>query len=158
MISTFLQHVTSTAACVVLVLVGACTGKAESTASTTTVVPVRGAALPRRAGNTGTRVAAAGVLTSGYAQSPLSGWNVHARAAGPDCGILLVEIGVIMEDSMIEAMHYGIGAYAGVYEGGVQRFYRDRAFHGVAYRDASSRVWTYGSVSQDASVNLTPCR
>ena len=47
---------------------------------------------------------------------------------------------------MVEALHYGAGAY-GVYDGGVQRFSRDRAFRGVAYKDSSGRIWTYGNVS-----------
>jgi hypothetical protein len=103
-----------------------------------------------------TRVAAARLFTSRYAGSRLAGWNVHAEAAGPECSVLLIGMSVIMEDSMIEAMHYGTGAYDAV-DGGVQRFYREHTFRGVAYKDGSGRIWTYGVVSQHEAATLTPC-
>ena len=142
----------------VLALFSACTRRSESAAGTTSAAqPVSSAALPRIATARTERIAAAGALTRRYARSPLSEWKVDVRAAGPDCGILLVGIGVIMEDSMIEAMHYGIGAYDEVYEGGVQRFYREHSFHTVAYRDSSTRVWRFGSASGDQEPAPTPC-
>jgi hypothetical protein len=102
------------------------------------------------------RVTAAGVFTQRYSRSPLSVWNVHGRAAGTDCDVLLVETSVVMDDSMVEALHYGAGAY-GVVEGGVQRFYLDGAFRGVAYRDSSGRVWMYGDVTRNEAETLKPC-
>src|SRR4051794_14423721 len=75
----------------------------------------------------GKHVAAANVFTQRYARSRFAGWKVRASARGRDCDVLLVETDMVMEDSMVEAMHYGAGAY-GVVDGGVQRFYRDRAF------------------------------
>ncbi|HUP59650.1 MAG TPA: hypothetical protein VNA69_04445 [Thermoanaerobaculia bacterium] len=101
------------------------------------------------------RVIAASALTQRYAQSPLARWNVRGRAAGADCGVLFVETAVIMEDSMVEALHYGAGVYD-VYKGGVQQFSRDGAFRGVAYKDKSGRVWTFGEIS--AAETSVPCR
>jgi hypothetical protein len=57
---------------------------------------------------------------------------------------------------MVEAMHYGAGAYD-IYDGGVQQFLRERAFRGVAYKDGSGRVWTYGAVTQNEAEALVPC-
>ncbi|HYC60322.1 MAG TPA: hypothetical protein VEK79_12235 [Thermoanaerobaculia bacterium] len=95
-------------------------------------------------------------FTERYAQSRLARWNVHARAAGRDCAVLFVETSMILEDSMIEAMHYGAGAYD-IHEGGVQQFLRERAFRGVAYKDRSGRLWTYGAVTPAEAEGLTPC-
>jgi len=102
------------------------------------------------------RVEAAGFFTQRYSRSPLSPWNVRGAAAGSDCDVLLVETSVVMNDSMVEALHYGAGAY-GVVAGGVQRFYRDRAFRGVAYKDSAGHVWTYGEISRSEVETLTPC-
>ncbi len=102
------------------------------------------------------RATAASVLTQRYAHSPLAAWKVRGSTAGADCDVLLVETSVIMEDSMIEALHYGAGAY-GVVDGGVQRFYRQCAFRGVAYRDSSGRLWTYGGVTQEEAERLKRC-
>jgi hypothetical protein len=102
------------------------------------------------------RISAADLFTQRYAQSRFAGWKIHAHASGHDCDVLFVETGVIMEDSMVEAMHYGAGAY-GVVEGGVQRFSRDRSFRGVAYRDFSGRVWTYGAITTAEPGILKPC-
>ena len=58
---------------------------------------------------------------------------------------------------MIEAMHYGAGAYD-IYDGGVQHFYRVQTFRGVAYKDGSARVWTYGAVSAAEADGIRACR
>ena len=105
---------------------------------------------------TDVRVAAARVFTQQYAHSRLAGWNVHATAAGRDCDILLVDTSVIMEDSMVEALHYGGGSYSVAGNGGVEHFCRERAFRGVAYKDPTARVWTYG-VSADEVQKLKRC-
>src|SRR5258708_4705635 len=89
------------------------------------------------------RIAAANLFTRRYASSRLSSWHVHAAASGGDCAVLLVEMPAITEDSTIEAIHYGAGSYD-VYDGGIQRFYRQKTFRGVAYKDISGRLWTYG--------------
>lgn len=102
------------------------------------------------------RVDAAGVFTKRYAHSALSVWKVRGAAAGSDCDILLIKTSVVMDDAMVEALHYGGGAY-GVVDGGVQRFYRDRAFRGVAYRDAAGHVWRYGDVTRNEAETLKPC-
>ena len=101
---------------------------------------------PGLTGRDDVRVAAAGTFTERYSHSRLSAWNVRGTVVGNDCDVLLVETSIIMEESMVEALHYGAGAY-GVYDGGVQRFSHDRAFRGVAYKDSSGRIWTYGNVS-----------
>ena len=92
-------------------------------------------------------VVAADLFTQRYAHSRFAGWKVHARAIGSNCDVLLVETSVIMEDSMVEALHYGAGLY-GVVDGGVRRFSSDRCFRGVAYKDFSGRTWTYGAVTE----------
>jgi hypothetical protein len=98
----------------------------------------------------------AGLVTERYAQSRLSRWNVRASAAGSDCAVLFLETSVILEDAMVEAMHYGAGAYD-VYDGGVQRFSREHAFRGVAYKDRSGRVWSYGAVTPAEAERLASC-
>ncbi|MEK6371963.1 MAG: hypothetical protein AABO58_04645 [Acidobacteriota bacterium] len=101
-------------------------------------------------------VDAAGFFTHRYSRSPLSVWNVRGSAAGAGCDVLLVETSVVMNDAMVEALHYGAGAY-GVVDGGVQRFYRDRAFRGVAYRDSAGHVWKYGGISRSEAETLRRC-
>ena len=100
-------------------------------------------------------VTAANAFTDAYAGSRLASWNVRASAVGQDCGVLLVETKIILEDSMVEGMQYGTGAYD--INGGVEQFCTDRAFRGVAYRDGSGRVWTYGKVAA-SEVAGAPCR
>jgi hypothetical protein len=101
------------------------------------------------------RVIAAQFFTQRFAHSRFADWKIRANAAGRDCDVLLVQTPVVMEDAMVEALHYGAGAY-GVVDGGVQRFARDRAFRGVAYKDSSGRFWTYGDVTARAET-LKPC-
>src|SRR4029079_6547763 len=93
------------------------------------------------------RIRAAEDFTRSYSHSRMSAWQVQGSAAGGRCSVLLVHVAVVMEDSMVDAMHYGTGPYD-VLPGGVDRFYRDRAFRGVVYRDATGRAWPYGAVSQ----------
>ena len=102
------------------------------------------------------RVAAARFFTEKYSQSKLAAWNVRASAAGRDCDVLLVDTSIVMEDSMVEALHYGGGDYSVIDDGGVERFCRQRAFRGVAYRDATGRVWAY-DVSADEAQTLKRC-
>jgi len=101
-------------------------------------------------------IAAARGVTQRYAHSRLGSWHVRASAAGRDCDVLLVETSVVMEDSMVEALHYGGGAYD-VDGGGVERVCRVRAFRGVAYKDAAARVWTYGEITPDEAQKLRRC-
>lgn len=98
--------------------------------------------------------AAAAELTRIYAASKLAQWDVRASVAGTDCDVLLVETPVLMEETMVAAMHYGAGSYE-VYHHGVEQFYRDRAFRGVAYKDGSGKIWPYAI---QESETLTPCR
>jgi len=102
------------------------------------------------------RKSAASALTDRYAHSALSRWDVRGRAAGSDCGVLYVETAILLEESMVNALHYGVGAYD-VYAGGIQQFSRDRAFRGVAYKDSSGRVWTFGEVSPAEAGAVVPC-
>ncbi len=102
------------------------------------------------------RVAAAQFFTQRFAHSRFADWKIRANAAGSDCDVLLVQTPVVMEDAMVEALHYGAGAY-GVVDGGVQRFARDRSFRGVAYKDSSGRFWTYGDVTASRAETLKPC-
>lgn len=102
------------------------------------------------------RVAEASAFTHRYAQSRLARWDVRARAAGADCSVLLVETAIVLEDSMVEALHYGGGSYD-VYRGGVQQFWHDRAFRGVAYRDSTGHLWTFGDVGNAEAAALVVC-
>ena len=102
------------------------------------------------------RKSAANALTDRYAHSALARWDVRGRAAGTDCGVLYVETAIIMEDSMVDALHYGVGAYD-VYRGGIQQYSRDRTFRGVAYKDRSGKVWTFGEVGPAETEASAPC-
>jgi hypothetical protein len=104
--------------------------------------------------NRDVRISAANLFTRKYSQSRLASWNVRGHAAGSDCSILFVDASIILEESMVEALHYGAGAYD-VYPGGVQRFSRNHSFRGIAYRDVSGRIWTYGEISSTEA--LTSC-
>jgi len=103
------------------------------------------------------RVHAARIFTRDCEASPLANWKLHGSAAGGDCRILLVDTSMILEDSTVEAMHYGTGSYE-LYAGGVLHFSRERAFRGVAYRDRTGHLWTYGEVSARETQDLQPCR
>lgn len=103
------------------------------------------------------RVVAAQLLTSDCAASRLAALNVRASAAGGDCGILFIETPVILEDAIVEAMHYGTGAYD-LYRGGVNQYSRARTFRGVAYKDGSGQLWLYGNVSRSEAESLRPCK
>jgi len=102
------------------------------------------------------RVDAARSFTQRYAHSRVAGWNVRASAAGRDCDVLLVDTSVIMDDSMVEALYYGGGSYS-VIDGGVEHFCGAHSFRGVAYRDWTARVWTYGGVTTDEAQTLKRC-
>src|SRR5687768_599899 len=98
-------------------------------------------------------VTAANVLTKRYAGSRLARWNVRASAAGMDCAVLLVETSIVLDDSLVEALHYGGGVYE-VEAGGVKQFFRKSGFRGVSYRDSSGRVWSYGAVNASETKRL----
>jgi hypothetical protein len=61
-----------------------------------------------------------------------------------------------MEDSKIEALHYGGGLYS-VGGGGVELFCRSKGFRGVIYRDATTRTWTYGNLNEELERPLRRC-
>jgi hypothetical protein len=103
------------------------------------------------------RIAAASLLTRRCAASRLAKWNIRGIAAGDDCSVLLVDTSMVLDDSLTEAIHYGTGAYA-VVEGGVRHFSRARAFRGVAYRDRTGHLRTYGDLTQREAEELQPCR
>jgi len=111
----------------------------------------------RSAANAGQHVAAARSLAQLYDASRFHAWHIRANAAGRDCRVLLLETGIILDGSMIEAMHYGAGEYD-AYGGGVKRFLRLHEFRGVAYKDVSKCIWTYGDVTQDEAERLVKCR
>ncbi|HYI11484.1 MAG TPA: hypothetical protein VEK57_20680 [Thermoanaerobaculia bacterium] len=101
------------------------------------------------------QVTAANKLTRECSRSRLSRWDLRASAAGKDCAVLLVQTSIVLDDSLVEALHYGAGAYD-VPEGGVQQFFRKHGFRGVTYRDSSQRVWSYGAVSQKEETEELP--
>ncbi|HEX8617247.1 MAG TPA: hypothetical protein VF911_06655 [Thermoanaerobaculia bacterium] len=102
-------------------------------------------------------VVAAENFTQRCSKSRLAPWNVRAAAAGADCEILVVQTSIILEDSLVEALHYGTGNY-GIYDGGVQNFSRNSEFRAVAYKDSTGAVWTYGATTADEAKTLKPCR
>lgn len=103
------------------------------------------------------RIAAAKQLTKRYEHSRFSAWKLRARAAGTDCDVLFVQTANVLDDSLVEAMHYG-GTDFQMVDGGVHQFYRERAFRAVAYRDVAERVWTYGGLTTIEGESLEPCR
>lgn len=102
-------------------------------------------------------VTAASALTRRYADSRFQKWNVRASAAGRDCSVLLVETSIVLDESMVEAMHYGTGPYA-VEGRGLQNFSREGGFRGVVYRDPTERVFPYGDLRDEDPRSLPPCR
>ncbi len=115
------------------------------------------ACAPRHQSPRDERIAAASLLTRQCAASRLAKWNIRGAAAGDDCSVLLVDTSMVLDDSLVEAIHYGTGPYA-VVDGGVRQFVRVRAFRGVAYRDRIGRVRTYGDLTQSEAAELQPCR
>jgi hypothetical protein len=107
--------------------------------------------------NTIPYVEAARRLTQRYTESPMAGWNVKADAAGRNCDVLFIETAVVLETSMVDAIHYGVAAYDFL-PGGVKQFGRKNAFRGVAYKDASGFIWTYGDITTADAQSLRPCR
>jgi hypothetical protein len=103
------------------------------------------------------RIDAANRLTKMYAHSRFSAWELRARAAGTNCDVLFVQTANVLDDSLVEAMHYGGTDYQMV-EGGIEKFHRERAFRAVAYQDAAERVWTYGPLTVIEGESLQPCR
>ncbi|HSY50411.1 MAG TPA: hypothetical protein VLC46_16485 [Thermoanaerobaculia bacterium] len=91
------------------------------------------------------RIASAAALTKIYAGSRVSGLRLEAKAAPMDRSILLIRIGIPVDDSQVEAIHYGTGSF-GVTPNGIRRFYLDHRFRGVIYQDATGATWAYGSV------------
>jgi len=102
-------------------------------------------------------IAAASLFTRRCAASRLARWNIRGIAAGADCGILLVDTSMVLDDSLTEAIHYGTGTYA-VVDGGVRHFTHERSFRGVAYRDRTGHIRTYGELTQAEAEDLQPCR
>jgi hypothetical protein len=109
------------------------------------------------ASRTNVHVTAATLLTQRYATSPFAAWHIRATAAGSDCSVLVLQTEIILEDAMIEAMHYGAGAY-NTFPGGVKQFTTDHAFRGVIYEDVSGRRWPYGAVTEREKEEVTQCR
>jgi hypothetical protein len=99
-------------------------------------------------------LSAATLVTRTYAGSQLAHWNIRARAAGADCDVLTLNVNTVLDDSMVEAIHYGGGPYA-VDQGGVQRLMRMHSFRGVLYTDSSGMQWRFGDVTTEE--RLTPC-
>lgn len=103
------------------------------------------------------RIRAAAELTSRYRSSRFAQWHIQADAAGALCNVLVIRTPVVMETTMVDAMHRGAGEYA-LGDRNVKTFYVAEAFRGVAYCDGSGRVWTYGAVTEAEVEELAPCR
>lgn len=103
------------------------------------------------------RITAADVFTRRWQSAPLAKWKMRGRAAGADCRVLVVDTPMLLDDTTVEAMHYGTGHYTSD-EGGIRRFSSDHAFRGVVYRDQTRHFWFFGDVRRDESESLQPCR
>jgi len=103
------------------------------------------------------RMAAASLLTRRCAASRLAKWNIRGIAAGDDCNVLIVDTPMVLDDTVAEAIHYGTGGYA-IVDGGVRRFVRESDFRGVAYRDGTGQLRTYGDITRSDARGLQPCR
>ena len=101
-------------------------------------------------------IADASSFTERYAKSRFTDWNIRANAAGTNCEVLLIETSILIDETMVEAVHYDGNDYD-VYEGGVQSFYKERGFQGVVYKDPSGQIWTYGNVTMREAEQLEPC-
>jgi len=98
---------------------------------------------------------AASALAKRYTHSQFARWQMHIRAAGTDCSVLLVETkGLTLDDALVDAVHDGSGPYA-VDGRGMAQFARERHFRGVVYLDPTRRRWWRGRI--DYSEPLTPC-
>jgi len=137
---------------VMLVACAVLTGCTSDTAPAATIPP----RMAKSSGQSD-RIRAAAAFTRRYANSPFAAWKVEARAAGELCNVLVIRTPVVMESAMVDAMHHGSGDYE-VDGSGVQSFYLEQTFRGVAYRDGSDRVWTYGAVRAAEVEELAPCR
>lgn len=103
------------------------------------------------------RIASANAFTEHYSRTRLSAWNVRGSAAGADCAVLFVEASMILEDSLVDALHSGTGHYAVYKGGGVHHFSRECHFRGVAYRDSTGYIWTYDAVTPEEARTIRPC-
>lgn len=97
-------------------------------------------------------IAAAGAFTKQYAKQRLI-----AAAAGQDCLVLLIRANDPLDDTTVEAIHYGTGDYK-AYDGGAQQFAEDRKFRAVAYRDTNGGLWTYGAITRAEAQSIPICR
>ena len=66
---------------------------------------------------------------------------------------VFVQTPVVMERTMVDAMHYGLGSYR-ISDTSIDELYRARGFRGVLYKDGSKRLWVYGEVTEGAPA---PC-
>jgi len=106
----------------------------------------RNAQLAAPSGRT-LRIATAKDLTRLYAASELRDWKLKASAAGPDCGVLIVETPVAMERTMIDAMHHAVGSYR-ISDTSIDELAHERGFRGVLYKEGSGRLWPHGNVGE----------
>lgn len=103
------------------------------------------------------RSSAAALFTKRYASSRFAQWGVTARPAGSDCAVLLIRTRVLLDNARVETLQYGAGS-SEVWEGGAQRFSRERGFRGVAYRDGADLAWSFDNVTPQEEKTLRPCR
>jgi hypothetical protein len=143
----FTRHLIAATGLALFVFAAAGTSNVSTPPRMTNAAVSTPSALPLRPLQRNVRVQAATLFTDRYSQPPFTEWHIHASAAGRDHSMLLVQVGVILDESMVEAMHYGTGAYDKY--GGVQRFSIEQTFRGVLYRDVSGKCWRYGKVTAD---------
>jgi len=103
------------------------------------------------------RIQAADQLTEAYAHSRFADWHIYATAAKEDCSVLLIHVtNLTLEDSLVEGLYYGAGAY-GVTPGGLNRYYQDQGFRGLVFNDGSDKMWTYGNVTESEMRKAVIC-
>lgn len=125
-----------------LVVCAGCTSEPATPATITKTTQVE--AIPGKE----RRIRVAAYVTREYAGSRLKEWDIRGRATGNDCRVLFIETPAIMERSMVEAMHYGRGTYS-VLDRSIDDLYRQNTFRGVAYRDGSGTVMTFGDITSE---------
>ncbi|MBV9494124.1 MAG: hypothetical protein JOZ54_07755 [Acidobacteria bacterium] len=149
----FLRHLSGLVMLVVSASSVQCTNDDLSVASTRPqagIVRVSDSAEARR-------IRAAADFNARYHDSRFASWRLHADAAGELCNVLVVKTPIVLDVAMVDAVHYGTGDYD-LDRGGIQRFYLEQTFRGVAYHDGSDRVWTFGAVKSAELEKLAPCR
>lgn len=84
-------------------------------------------------------ILAADELTGMFHVHPLDEYRITAYASGQDCTTLLLTSTIVLDDNMVEDLHFGGGVPA--YRNGVMGFALARGFSRVKYVDTWGKTW-----------------